>query len=349
MLLHLRQPALNGTPISVTYNTEAGRFRYLGRPATSLAKMAENEAKCMRYPTFQTAFSTATLVLALVAAPKSNAQVGPNIDDLARELANPGAANATMNFKLEFRSYDGDLPGASEQDSTTLTFQPVLPFVLNNGNNLIFRPAFSYGWGSPRQDPSIGSFNGLNSWNDIPYDLLYSWQAGTWTVGAGIVGSVPVGSDASSDNWLLGPSFLAVKTLDWGVTGIFPFHNEKIGGSGADTSITSLQYFLFYGLGNGWQIGTGPTLSYDWKAPSGQEWTVPVQLALAKTTAIGEQIVKFNFSVEKNIVRPDPFAEEWTLTFNVSPVTKNPFQPTPRDPPVDAVTRAAVLAPIRKN
>ena len=291
--------------------------------------------------TVATAFATGIL------ASQAAAQVGPNIDELARELANPGAANATMNFKLEFRGFDGDLPGADRQDSTILTFQPVLPFILPNRNNLIFRPAFGYGWGAPRRDPSTGSFTGLDDWNDIPYDLLYSWQAGDWTLGAGVVGSIPVGSNTSSDNWLLGPSFLAVKTFDWGVAGAFPFHNEKVGGDGPETSITSLQYFLFYGLGNGWQIGTGPTMTYDWNAPSGQEWTVPIQLALAKTTAIGKQLVKFNLSAEKNIVRPDPFAEDWTVTFTFSPVVKNPFQRNPPSPPVDAATRAAVLAPIR--
>ena len=282
----------------------------------------------------------------LILASSVVAQVGPNIDDLAKELANPGAANATLNFKLEYRSFDGDLPGASDQNSTTLTFQPVLPFILPNGNNLIFRPAFSYVWDRPQ--PGVGRFPTLSSFGDVPYDLLYSWRVNTWTLGAGIVGNIPTGSSASSDNWLLGPSFLAVNTFDWGVAGIFPFHNEKVGGSGPDTSITSLQYFLFYGLGNGWQIGTGPTVTYDWNAASGQEWIVPIQLAIAKTTAIGDQIVKLNLSAEKNVVRPDPFAEDWTLTFTVSPVVKNPFQRNPPNPPIDAVTRAAVLAPIRE-
>lgn len=284
--------------------------------------------------------------LAWLAAPV-HAQVGPNIDELARELANPGAANATMNFKFEYRSFDGTLSGADAQNSTTLTFQPVLPFVLPNGNNLIFRPAFGYGWRAPRPDAATGAFAGLDDWNDIPYDLLYSWQAGDWTLGAGVVGTIPVGSETSSDNWLLGPSFLAVKTFDWGVAGVFPFHNEKVRGSGADTSVTSLQYFLFYGLGNGWQIGTGPTMTYDWNAPAGENWTVPIQLAVAKTTAIGQQLVKFNLSAEKNVVRAESFAEDWAVTFTFSPVVKNPFQPNPPDRVGDAVSRAAVLAPIR--
>ncbi|MEO9779411.1 MAG: hypothetical protein ABJH07_15470 [Sedimentitalea sp.] len=113
-------------------------------------------------------------------------------------------------------------------------------------------------------------------------------------------------------------------------------------------SLTSVQAFVFYGLGNGWLIGSGPTISYDWNAASGDEWTVPLQMALSKTTSIGSGIIKLNFSVERNVVRPSAFAEDWTYTFAISPVTKNPFQPNPPMSNVDDVTRAAVLAPIRE-
>ncbi|TCL09234.1 hypothetical protein BXY66_1279 [Shimia isoporae] len=286
----------------------------------------------------------ASILVVLGAFGSAHAQVGPNIEELAKELANPGAANATMNFKLEHRSFDGTLPGADDQSSTTLTFQPVLPFVLGNGNNLIFRPAFSYVW--DQAQPTVGGFNSVNSFGDIPFDLLYSWSDSGWTFGAGVVGAIPTGTDASSDNWLLGPSALAVRTADWGVWGLFPFHNWKVAGDGPATSITSLQYFLFYGLGNGWLIGTGPTMTYNWNAPSGDEWTVPVQLAVSKTTGIGGRVVKLNLSAEKNVVTPDPFSEDWTYTLTVSPVVKNPLQPNPPTP-VDAATRARVLAPLK--
>ncbi len=276
----------------------------------------------------------------------ATAQEGQDIDALARDLANPGAANATLNFKLEYRSFGGDLPGATDQNSTTLTFQPVFPFILQNDNNLIFRPSVSFVWDRPAFDASTGRFDTVNAWGDIPFDLLYSWRGDAWTLGAGVVGNIPTDSAASSENWLFGPSFLAVKTFDWGVVGLFPFHNEKIGGSGPDTSITSLQYFAFYGLGNGWQIGTGPTITYDWEADSDQAWTVPIQLALAKTTAIGNQVIKMNLSIERNVVRPDAFAEEWTTTFTFSPVISNPFQPNP-PAPLDTATRNELLKPIR--
>lgn len=291
----------------------------------------------------------AALSVAITSFLPALAQVGPNIDELARELSNPGAANATMNFKFEYRTFRGDLPGAVNQNNLTVTFQPVLPFVLPNGNNLIFRPAFPYVVGQPSFDTGTGAFTETSNFGDIPYDVLYSWQVGGWTLGAGVVGSVPTGSKLSSENWLLGPSFLAVKPTDWGIAGIFPFHNEKVGGSGPDVSLTSLQYFLFFGLGDGWQVGTGPTITYDWNAASGQEWTVPFGLQLAKTTAIGKQLIKLNAGIEYNAVRPDAFASDWKLTLQISPVIKNPFQRNPSTPDkvADQVTRAAVLAPIR--
>ncbi|MEO9779410.1 MAG: hypothetical protein ABJH07_15465 [Sedimentitalea sp.] len=164
-----------------------------------------------------------------LAAPVS-AQVGPNIDDLAKELSNPGAANAALNVKLEYRTYDGDLNGANDAVATTLTFQPVLPFKLNNENNLIFRPSFSYIWDQPLPNAATNSVYQTNSWGDIPYDLLYSWSTDGWTFGAGVVGSIPTGSNISSDTWLLGPSVLMVRPTNWGIWGFFPFHNEKSGG-----------------------------------------------------------------------------------------------------------------------
>jgi hypothetical protein len=275
----------------------------------------------------------------------ASAQVGPNIDELAKELSNPGAANATLNFKFEYRTFKGALPGADDQNSLTATFQPVFPFVLGNGNNLIFRPAIPYVFGQPVF--GAGAFNDQSQFGDLPYDLLYSWNSNGWTLGAGFVGAVPTGSSISADNWLLGPSFLAVKPTDWGIWGLFPFHNEKVGGSGADISVTSLQYFLFFSLGEGWQIGTGPTLTYDWNADSDQSWTIPFGLQVAKTTVIGNQLVKLNAGIEKNVVTPDAFASDWKFTFTFSPVIKNPFQPNPPTPVVDAVTRTAVLSPIR--
>jgi hypothetical protein len=62
-------------------------------------------------------------------------------EEIAAELANPNTPMASLNLKLQFRSFDGTLPGASSQSSTTLLFQPSFPFTLDNGDLVFFRPA----------------------------------------------------------------------------------------------------------------------------------------------------------------------------------------------------------------
>ena len=43
-------------------------------------------------------------------------------EEIAQELANPNTPLATLNFKLQFRQFKGDLADADNQDGTTLLF-----------------------------------------------------------------------------------------------------------------------------------------------------------------------------------------------------------------------------------
>lgn len=62
-------------------------------------------------------------------------------EEAAKELANPNTPLASFNFKNQFRLFDGDLPNADGQSSYTMLFQPSLPFPLDNGDLVLFRPA----------------------------------------------------------------------------------------------------------------------------------------------------------------------------------------------------------------
>ena len=53
------------------------------------------------------------------------AQGQESADEVARELSNPATALASLGNKLEFRSFDGDLPDADDQTSIRYIFQPV--------------------------------------------------------------------------------------------------------------------------------------------------------------------------------------------------------------------------------
>jgi len=45
-------------------------------------------------------------------------------DEVARELASPNTVPRSLSFNLDYVTYKGDLPDASDQNPTRPTFQP---------------------------------------------------------------------------------------------------------------------------------------------------------------------------------------------------------------------------------
>ncbi len=89
-------------------------------------------------------FSTVVRVLTLITAALafcSSAQAQSSAEETARELANPNTALASLTFKNIYTAYTGNLPGADGESGFTTLFQPSLPFPLENGAKIIFRPA----------------------------------------------------------------------------------------------------------------------------------------------------------------------------------------------------------------
>jgi hypothetical protein len=250
-------------------------------------------------------------------------------DALARELSNPTTSLASLANKIKYTTFKGDLPGADDQDAWTYTFQPVLPFPQSNGYNLIFRPGFPVLIDQPSFDPAKGKFDTETGLGDISFDLVYgkTLESGfLWS--AGIFGVLPTATDDAlgADQWKLGPDIVLGLIKKWGVLGILYTHVWDVAGEDDfDTSFSSLQYFYFFSIGGGWQIGAGPTITYDWEADSGNKLTLPVGLGVAKTTKIGNTPLKLALQVFKTVESPDDFGSDWSVELTVTPVIKNPF------------------------
>jgi len=87
-------------------------------------------------------FSVSEREVTIAAAPAGAAGSAsePSAEEIAAALANPNAPMASLTFRLQYRTFDGDLPGASSQDGTAIMFQPTFPFSLENGDVIFFRP-----------------------------------------------------------------------------------------------------------------------------------------------------------------------------------------------------------------
>lgn len=142
---------------------------------------------------------------------------------------------ASLTLKLQYRSFDGDLEDADQQDSTTLLFQPSLPFNRDDGSKIIWRPAVPFVIDQPL-------FQGGDDWDeetgmgDISFDLAYAFPAPRDDPGkimaAGIISSLPTGDEdlGFGEATTLGPEFLYGRVSKELIWGIFPNHQFDIGG-----------------------------------------------------------------------------------------------------------------------
>ncbi len=248
----------------------------------------------------------------------------PSAGELAAELSNPNTAVATLNFKNQFRWFEGDLPDADDQSSYMMLFQPILPFVLSSGDKIIWRPAIPLLVDQPVFELDEGGFGGVSGMGDIVFDIAYAPKRDDNLLFAlGLVTSLPTATDDSlgTDRWTLGPEFLIGMLRPKHVMGLLPTHQWDVAGSGdADVNLTMITAFYTYLPGGGWSVGTGPIITYDWV---GEQWTVPLQLNTGKTVMLGGRPWKLSVELNYYIEKSEAFGPEWMLGLNIAPVVKN--------------------------
>ena len=243
--------------------------------------------------------------------------------EMAAQLSNPNTSVATLNFKNQFRGFEGDLPDADNQFSYTQLFQPVLPFVMEGGDKFIWRPAIPILVDQPVFNFGTGGFEGKSGLGDIAFDLVYAPKTGGGLMLAfGIFTTLPTATnDLGKDKWSLGPEFLLGKVAPKYVYGMLPNHQWDIAGSGnAQVNLTTTQLFYTYLPGGGWSVGSGPSISYDWVS---EQWTVPLQINTGKTVILGGRPWKFSVELNYYVEKADAFGPEWMLGLNIAPVVKN--------------------------
>ncbi|WNC73601.1 hypothetical protein RGQ13_06300 [Thalassotalea psychrophila] len=263
--------------------------------------------------------SVTKLALALLASMSFSALSAEEnaADKAAKELANPNTAFASLNFKFQHRTYEGDIPGADDQDGQMILFQPSLPFPREDGTKIIWRPAVPIHISTPWQEES-----GLG---DISMDVAYAFAPPKDNPGelmaVGVFTSLPTGDEkvGGGEATTLGPEFLWGQISADGIIGMFPNHQWDVAGD-IDISITSSQFFYVKLPGGGWNYGTSPTLSYDHKA---EEWTIPLNFSFGKTVMFGTRPWKLGMEINYYVEKPDDFGPEWMISFNVSPVVEN--------------------------
>jgi hypothetical protein len=244
----------------------------------------------------------ATGALALAAIAPARAEM--SAEELAKLAQNPVGNLISLPFQnntnLNF--------GPEKATQNILNIQPVIPISIDNDWNIITRtilPVIS-------QPPLGPGDNRTNGTGDLQLSAFLSpANPGHWIWGAGAILQMPTNSNAElgNKNWGLGPTFVVLH-LDhddpwvygmllnnvWSVT------SDKQGGSYNNGLI---QPFVNYNFEGGFYLTSAPLLTVDWKANSGQQWTVPLGGGFGRVFKINGQGYSAAVQAFYNVVHPD--------------------------------------------
>ena len=229
---------------------------------------------------------------------------------LAQRSRNPFADSINLPATLSL----GFGVGPRRETEPTLNFEPRIPLGGTDEWRFLTRSNVSI---LHVHDPD--ETTGLG---DIDVSLFLTPEhTTTWVWGVGPIVRFPTATDRSlgSGKWSAGPTAGRVYVPGPWINGIVASHLWSFAGprSREDVSQTQAELLVSYTFRNDWYMQTAPTLSYDWRAPRGQGWTIPVGADIGRSFKIGAQGISLQIGAYYNVKEPTGTAE-WTLDTQIS-------------------------------
>ena len=257
-----------------------------------------------------------------------------SLGNIGAKLANPlgdvWALTTSWNMPA---FYDGDVNTGDPKLGASMVLEPILPIpIFGSGKSewrMVTRPIIPLVFSEPIPT-GFNEFDHKNGIGDIQLPLLFNLPesiSGNWLMGAGPVTLFPTATtNALGENqWAMGPAVVLGYKTKKATFGVFPNYFWKIGSSGQnddqdDVNKGSMLYFFNYMLGDAWQVGMNPTISYNAQAKPAERWSVPVGGYVGKTVKFGKLPVNIKVGGEYSVVSPDTFGQRYSFRFQITPV-----------------------------
>jgi hypothetical protein len=247
------------------------------------------------------------------------AQQAPPPDATSTESLQKATQNPVANLiSVPIQNNTNFSIGPYDRTQDVLNIQPVIPAKLNPQWNLISRIIQPIVWQPYPAQPTGGEY-GLGDMN--PSFFLSPGKPGKVIWGAGPAFVVPTATNQilGQGKLSLGPSFVALAQPGHWTVGALVNNVWSVAGSGGRPVVNQLllQYFLNYNLQKGWYITIQPILTANWRASSGNIWTVPFGGGVGRIMKLGMQPVNLTAQLYGNAVYPAG-SSSWGLRMQIA-------------------------------
>ena len=241
-----------------------------------------------------------------------------NADELRKAAQNPIASLISVPFQDNWNFGIGP----DNRVQNVLNIQPVIPFSVAKNWNLITRWITPIIYqplpvpqppGPPEQQAGVYGLGDINpSFFLSPKKSKVIWGVGPTFVFPTATNTTYLGQGKLS----MGPSVVAlVQPPHWTIGVLANNYWSVAGHSDLNKPAVNqflLQYFINYNMKKGWYLTNQPIITANWRASSGNVWTVPFGGGVGRIMKLGFQPVNINAQLYGNAVHPSG-ASSWTL------------------------------------
>ena len=263
-------------------------------------------------------------------------QAGFASDELAKQSQNP-VANM-VSVPIENNLYTD--VGPSDNIAFTSVIKPVYPVQVTSEVNLINRIVapviylegqdpqdFPAGFDPEDFDIMLGGqeiFPGTSSefgLGNVQYQAFFSpARPGKVIWGFGPVFELPTNTDRrlGSDTWSAGPAALLLAMPGNWVVGLLAQNMWDFASESDEPDINKalFQPIINYNFDRGWYVSATTSITANWEADSGDEWTVPLGGGVGRLVRFGKQPVDFKLMTYWHAEKPR-FGADWYMQFTV--------------------------------
>jgi hypothetical protein len=226
----------------------------------------------------------------------------PDASELAKKVQNPVADLISVPFQNNI-----DFGAGPDNDTTyVLNIQPVIPFHLTDSLNLITRTILPLVYAPSSLTGASDEF-GLG---DTQLSLFLSPAKSEGLIwGVGPIFQLPTTTDRpfGSEKWAAGPTGVVLMMRGPWVFGALANNLWSFAGDDDQPGVCQMlvQPFVNYNFEDGWYLVSAPIITADWKANSGDTWTVPIGGGGGRVFRVGRLPINAQLQSFYNAERPN--------------------------------------------